>query len=391
MGKDYSDMSVESIIALITDDHMNPDEHKKYFASRTFGNSEVRGNETVHSITLDEAIMRLILNGNIKLDDSNRVDTNKNPITLTGVVPESNKVVTKIDILRDSIGLSDPAVISIVGKYPKITNLIKGGQYVIDGAIPIPYIGMEPTESELRRSGKDTRHLVRVNRRLNARRKTTIIMRPEVVNGALPCWQERTTFGEDMPFVAGTGQCTECASVVQGYGEAYCDEAIVKSLNRKAASEAQSVTLWGRTLTTDLFADEYANLETDKIRLNRSVKEDATYLHMLGIVLSTMYPKAFEEIDISYKSIVAEQKKVRMYEFASLMHRESALNAKARNLRQAWQKYFNYTRPIKRVDLSLYPKNGCRRDICVSVCEKCMTKKVESKDLRLIEATKHNS
>ena len=216
-------------------------------------------------------------------------------------------------------------------------------------------------------------------------------MRPEVVNGALPCWQERTTFGEDMPFVAGTGQCTECSNVVQGYGEAYCDEAIVKSLNRKAASEAQSVTLWGRTLTTYLFADEFANLETDKIRLNRSVKEDATYLYMLGIVLSTMYPKAFEEIDISYKSIVAEQKKVRMYDFASLIHRESALNAKARNLRQSWRKYFSYSKPIKRVDLSLYPKNGCRRDICVSVCEKCMTKKVESTDLRLIEATKHNS
>ena len=391
MGKDYSDMSVESIIALVSEEHMNPKEYKKYYASRTYGTREVQGNETVLSITLDEAIMRLILNGNIKLDDSNRVDTNKNPITLTGVVPESNKVVTKIDILRDSIGLSDPAVISIVGEYPKITNLIKGGQYIIDGSIPVPYVGMEPTESELRRSGKDTRHLVRVNRRINARRKTTIIMRPKVVNGALPCWQERTTFGEDMPFVAGSGQCTECAMVVQGNGQAYCDEAIVKSLNRKAASEAQSVTLWGRTLNTDLFADEFANLEVDKVQLNRSMKETAMYLSMLGIVLSTMYPEAFKDIDFSYKSIKAEYKQVHMYEFASLVRRESALNAKARNLRQAWQKYFSYSKPIKRVDYSLFPANGCKRNICVSVCEKCMTKKVATADLRLVEATRHNS
>ena len=120
---DISEKSTSDLLALVAE-HMG--DHGKYAA--TYKSRRAVVSNSIVEISLDEAIYRLILTGTLVLGTDNRVNTKTNPIRFeSSYVANSHKVVTRIDAQDGTV--LDPAVSSIVGQSPNISNKLVNGRY----------------------------------------------------------------------------------------------------------------------------------------------------------------------------------------------------------------------------------------------------------------------
>ena len=375
---DISEKSTSDLLALVAE-HMG--DHGKYAA--TYKSRRAVVSNSIVEISLDEAIYRLILTGTLVLGTDNRVNTKTNPIRFeSSYAAQSHKVVTRIDAQDGTV--LDPAVASIVGQSPNISNkLVNGRYYEIEGFLPTPHIGLNPIDGEMRRSGRDTLHLIKVNSYISRRTRTTSIIKPEVKEGALPCWQQRRTFGEDMPYIEGTGQCTECSMAVWNERDSYCEEAKAISLKRIWMSNIQRFSLWKVDYDLVDLDPEYVKVKHKIAELDHSVEESVKIYR----TLNAAYPTFKNHIGFNEKELRQMLRRVDGHLRSKYNFQLSQLRYKSILIREAWSSYFKADY-AKKMDYSNLPK-GCNRSICVSLCEKCMTKKVDSVDYRFTTKKQH--
>ena len=213
------------------------------YAQKRKPKSEVNNGVITHTVYLDDAVSSLVYSGKVTYNDKGIVDTDVNKLSLSNnsYYPQSFEANTKV---IHSLWLEEQELIGVVGKAPKWDVAPVNGILKYDGIYRKPFIGNQPTPSEERRSRNDIREIARINRYVDGVRKTSI-MRASEINGVLPCWQTRTTFGEAEPFIEGTGQCTSCAFTVMGYNDSYCEDAVAKSQDRMLSSLNQKSQMFG--------------------------------------------------------------------------------------------------------------------------------------------------
>jgi len=213
------------------------------YAQKRVSKSEVNNGVITHTVCLDDAVGSLVYSGKVTYNNKGIVDTDVNKLSLSNnsYYPQSFEANTKV---IDSLWLQEQELIGVVGKAPKWDVAPVNGILNYDGIYRRPFIGNQPTPSEERRSRNDIREIARINRYVDGVRRTFIMRAPEV-NGVLPCWQTRTTFGEAEPFIEGTGQCTSCAFTVMGFNDSYCEDAVAKSQDRMLSSLNQASQMFG--------------------------------------------------------------------------------------------------------------------------------------------------
>ncbi len=243
---------------------MKHDNRSKY-AKKHVGRESISGTLT-DTVTLDDSVEALVYTGEVTYGKNGIVDTNKNPLSHKGnYQPVSFDCETRV---IKQAWITDETLIGVVGKSPRYDIAPVNNRYTYTGIIRQPFIGKNPLPSEERRSRYDVKAIARINRWLERRQSTTTI-RPKEINGTLPCWQSRSTFGEAEPFVADTNQCSSCALTVQGYRDEYCDDAIAKSKTRMLNSRLQTELMFG-----DSTSKQLQRLEQDLADVNWCVERE---------------------------------------------------------------------------------------------------------------------
>lgn len=240
------------------------------YAQKRVRKSEVNNGVVTHTVSLDDAVSSIVYSGKVTYTDKGIVDTNVNKLSLdknvyyTGHFESNTKVI-------DSLWLTNQELIGVVGKSPKWNVASVKGILHYDGIMKRPFLGNQPTPSEERRSRNDIKEIARINRYVDGVRRTSIMRAPEI-NGVLPCWQTRTTFGEAEPFIEGTGQCTSCAFTVMGFNDSYCEDAVAKSQDRMLSSLNQKSQMFGdgKSRFVEKLRDELASAW---IQINSDVQE----------------------------------------------------------------------------------------------------------------------
>ncbi len=289
MKKDKREISLSDAIA-IAKKHDN----RTGYAKKQLGRKSNSGNVT-DEISLDESVETLVYSGQVQYGKNGLVDTRKNPLNHSGnYQPVSFECETRV---YNSVWITDEAMIGVVGKAPKYDVAPVNNRYIYTGIARRPFIGLNPLPSEERRSRYDVKAIARINKWLE-RRQTTTTIRPKEINGTLPCWQSRSTFGEAEPFVADTNQCSTCALTVQGYSEEYCDDAIAKSKTRMLNSRLQTELMFG-----DSESKQLQRLEQQLADISLLVHSEIQERYDIEVKATKAYNKSdfskqFGELDI---------------------------------------------------------------------------------------------
>ena len=224
------------------------------YAQKRMRNSKVSNGTVTTTVSKEEAVEALVYSGNVKYNDKGIV-VDELDVTKYMYYPSSFEATT---VVLEQNWMTNEDIIGVVGKSPKFVRN-NDGEMKYDGILKQPFLGNNPTPSEERRSRKDIRKIASINRYLERKRITTTIRASEI-NGVLPCWQTRETFGEAEPFMMDSGQCTSCAFAVMGYNDSYCDDAVALSTNRHSESQAQRQALFhdGQVRLVEKLRDELA-------------------------------------------------------------------------------------------------------------------------------------
>lgn len=240
------------------------------YAQKRVRKSEVNNGVVTHTVSLDDAVSSIVYSGKVTYTDKGIVDTNVNKLSLDNNVYYTGHFESNTKVI-DSLWLTNQELIGVVGKSPKWNVASVKGILHYDGIMKRPFLGNQPTPSEERRSRNDIKEIARINRYVDGVRRTSIMRAPEI-NGVLPCWQTRTTFGEAEPFIEGTGQCTSCAFTVMGFNDSYCEDAVAKSQDRMLSSLNQKSQMFGdgKSRFVEKLRDELASAW---IQINSDVQE----------------------------------------------------------------------------------------------------------------------
>ena len=148
-------------------------------------------------------------------------------------------------------------------------------------------------------------------------------------------------------------------------------------------SNIQRFSLWKVDYDLVDLDPEYVKVKHKIAELDHSVEESVKIYR----TLNAAYPTFKNHIGFNEKELRQMLRRVDGHLRSKLNFQLSQLRYKSVLIREAWSSYFKAD-SAKKMDYSNLPK-GCRRSICISLCEKCMTKKVDSVDYRFTTKKQH--
>tara|TARA_Y100000004_G_scaffold71709_1_gene80596 strand:- start:10856 stop:12070 length:1215 start_codon:yes stop_codon:yes gene_type:complete len=393
---DANSKSIEDLIQLVK----KHDTRTSKYAKKRARKVNVDQHTTV--VTLPEAIERLTLGGKIAVPVKGRqearpvVSLDASQMYHPGSFVEGEVNIVKHDwttvITAIDKPITDFNVKGLFGRYPRLAyrkdarGTVKSEPVVeLDGIISNPMVGMNPVEGETVKTRADYKLLSAINRRLMNGRVRTVIAAP-AIDGALPCWQTRATFGEAEPFIEGSDQCVTCANTVQGFNTEYCADAYKKSHKRRLNTFRIMQEIENRALHIDEVIGRYSE--------------------SISIIMKTETELSDIDTMIAFNKTLNAKDSFLSEEFETLKVRKALLQGRlkvADTVRETCEAYFMtsdkhqkgvrtygkidgkfITGPMwtDKADNSHVP---CGRNICTGVCEHCVKSSTESISLEVDE------
>lgn len=388
--------SVEELIQLVKDHDTRTSKYAKKRARRVMVDTHTA------EVDLPQAIERLVLGGKLKVNWQQKtqgrptVQLDSSVMYHPGAMADAEVQVSQhpwtVAVYNINSPIKDRNVAGLFGRSPKVqyrqtdvrsTSNSVAAALQIDGVIDMPMVGMNPVEGETVKTRADYKLLAAINRSLKTGRVRTVVPAP-AIDGALPCWQTRATFGEAEPYVEGRDYCVTCSNTVLGFNTEYCADAYKKSHKRR--------------LNTFRIMQE---IESRAYHIGEVVNR---YSDVINIIMKTESELSGIDTIIAFNKTLNMKENFLAEEYEALKAKKAMLTYRlkvADSIRETCAAYFvtsdnhkarNYgtvgdqviTGPMwtAKADESIVP---CGRSICTGKCEHCMKSNTEAVSLTVDE------
>ena len=390
--------SVEELIQLVKDHDTRTSKYAQKRARRVVVDTHTA------EVDLPQAIERLVLGGKLKVNWQQRTQ-GRLPVQLDssvmyhpGAIADAEVQVSQhpwsVAVYNINSPIKDRNVAGLFGRSPQVqyrqkdvrsTSNAVASALQIEGVIDMPMVGMNPVEGETVKTRADYKLLAAINRSLKTGRVRTVVPAP-AIDGALPCWQTRATFGEAEPYVEGRDYCVTCSNTVLGFNTEYCADAYKKSHKRRLNTFRIMQEIENRALHIDEVIGRYSE--------------------SISIIMKTETELSDIDTMIAFNKTLNAKDSFLSEEFETLKVRKALLTGRlkvADTVRETCEAYFMtsdkhqkgvrtygnidgkfITGPMwtDKADNSHVP---CGRNICTGVCEHCVKSSTESISLEVDE------